>query len=237
MDSDLQFLLTAAAFVAILLFLYRRLVAGIWSGQAWRAVVLVWLTSPVMLSGLAVFGEDRPFSDFLELGDMPWSLIIGDVVVLPSMAFVAARSASDWRDQSFAIKSSVRRLCLAAGLAAGLAFHLYDGAGYRVMKLGNLVASLTKVYHDLVIYPVLFGALLFAGIMVVRFAQPNTRRVFLLLLAAWVMLVVLDANRGLNPNDFHTPCDVTCGVGNLSDRGHDIVEWLREWLRRGHLMN
>jgi hypothetical protein len=180
-----------------------------------------------MLSLLAVYGEGRPFSDFLELGDMPWSLVIGDGILLPLAAFMAARSASDWYDRPLATRPLVRGLCLAAGLAAGLAFHLYDGAGYRVMKLGNLVASLTKVYHDLVVYPVLF-----AGIMVVRFAQSNTRLVFLLPLVAWGVLVVLDMNRNLDPNDFHTPCDVTCGVGNLSDRGHDIAEWLRQ----GHRM-
>lgn len=234
--SDVQFAGCLVAFVYLWWTLYRQIIASILTGRAWRAALLTALTSPVMLLALAMFAEGRPFSDFTDLGTLPWSVVFGDGVVLPVAAFVAAKSAPAWYDQSLATNPWWMRLCLLIGLGFGLGFHQFDGSGYRKAGFGHLVASITKMWHDLAVYSILIGMLLYALVFVMKFDRPY-RWLFPALLGLQLVLMAIDATRGLNPPDMHTACDLTCGAQNLSDRLHDVLVGLQGWMRSAHLLN
>lgn len=234
--TDWVFVASLMAFVALWLLLYRRIVACILTGRAWQGAVLTALTSPVMLLFLAMFGENRPFSDFTDLSVMPWSVVFGDGLVLPAAVFVAAKSAPAWYTEPLAADRWWARCCLVVGLAAGLGFHQFDGNGYRKSGHGNLVSSLTKDWHDVAVYSIFVGMLLFVLVFVLKFDRPH-RWAFLALLGVQLVLMAIDGNRGLNPPDMHSACDIVCGAGNLSGHLHDAVGTVRGWLQEVHLLN
>lgn len=234
--SDLLFVGCLLALVYLWWTLYRYIIANILSGRAWLAALLTVFTSPVMLLFLAVFGENRPFSDLTNIGALPWSLVFGDGLVLPLAVFVAAKSASAWYKEPLAESPWWIRFCLAVGLVTGFGFHRLDGNGYRKLGHGDLVTSISKVWHDIAVYSVFIGMLLFVLIFTLKFDRRH-RWMFLALLGVQLVLMAIDANRGLNPPDLHTACDTACGVQHLSDHLHVIVGWVQDWLRGQYLMN
>jgi hypothetical protein len=234
--SNLLFVGCLAVLVYLWWTLYQHIVASILSGRAWRAAFLTALTSPVLLLFLATFGENRPFSDFTNLGILPWSVVFGDGLVLPAAVYVAAKSAPAWYEESLATNPWWIRFCLLVGLAAGFGFHQFDGSGYRKAGFGALVPSLTKDWHDMAVYSIFVGMLLYVLVFILKFDRPY-RWMFLALLGVQLVLMAIDANRGLNPPDMHSACDIACGAQNLSDHLHAVLGWLQDWLRHVYLTN
>lgn len=188
------------------LVLYVSLVGFAVRGEAMGAPCMVILASPLGLLVVAAALEMRTPPEVINFQTGSWSLMIGDTFVLTTAAAVAALS---WR------KAPVKSpriavwwvvLCAFIGLAAGIGFHLLDGVGYRAVGAEALLNSPTKLFHDFVSYPVLFGGLLCVGLPVLR-RKSWHRWVLLGCIAAWAVLVGLDISRGLNPFDLHPAWD------------------------------
>lgn len=216
-------------------YMYQRLVWDVRGGRPVATFCDVLIIGPGTLLFLAKFGEHRDITDFLDPGKMPWSLL-GDIVAVAPAFAVAAMA---WRcrpiedPKRFFDRSWWRWTCVVIGLACALAFHLLDANGYRDMGADNLVTAFTKVIHDLVIITILVAALLRVGVpLLTRLPWPGVARWrwwFILLVLVQITLMVIDANRGLDPHDFHLPCDLKCGSDNLADH---VMAWIRTILQK-----
>jgi hypothetical protein len=234
--ADWQLIGCLVAYAVIVRAFYGRLVSYVIGGKPWHAATMVVFVSPVMLALIITFCENRSLVDFANLSREPWSLIFGDTFVLATATAIAAISARHW---PIAMTSrSWWYGCLAVGMLAGLGFHLLDVSNYRRLGAANLTDAFSKVYHDGVVYPVLFGAFTFVTIAMIRFGRGWLRITYLLCLGIWVLLAARDATAGLNPHDFHTACNVVCGAHNLNTHLHflhGIVDTVRGWLVALHV--
>lgn len=214
--------------------MYQRLVWDVKGGRPVVAFIDVLFIGPIPLLFLAKFGEGRDITDFFDLGKMPWSLL-GDIVVIAPAFAVAALA---WRERPLNDRAWFfdshwwPRACVAIGFACGLTFHLLDANGYRDMGAAALVTAFTKVIHDLVIFTILIAALLRVGVPLLANLSwpklPQFRWGFILLVTAQITLMVIDVNRGLDPHNFHLPCDLKCGSDNLTDH---VMGWARSTLQ------
>lgn len=232
---DWQLLGCVAGILILIRVFYGRLVSLILRGRPVMAAAMVVFVSPVMLAIIITFAENRSLSDFTNLSHQPWSLIFGDTFLLSTAAAVAAASARRWND--VIVSDGWTRLCLFIGMAAGLGFHLMDVGNYRRLGTTNLADAISKVYHDGVVYPVLFGTFVLVTYLMVRHGSGKLKLVYLLCLAGWVLLAARDATAGLDPRDFHTACNVGCGLGHVNDHLtwlHWVVGKLRNLVEYWH---
>ena len=192
--------------LALWLVLYYCFVRFASRGKPVEAVTMVLLASPLGLMVFAMGFEHRTPPELINFSTGSWSLMIGDTFVLTTAAAVSALS---WRtlDAERRVITPARLIaCGVIGLAAGVGFHALDGAGYKALGAGALLDSPTKLFHDFVSYPVLFGGLLCVGLPVLR-RKSWHRWVLLGCIAAWMVLVGFDISRGLDPFDLHVPWD------------------------------
>ena len=229
--DDTRLLIAIAAWVFATKWLYSRLINAVRNGKPFRAASSVWLASPIPLSIIVVFGEHRPFASLLDLSKMPLSLIIGDSIVLPAAAAIAAWSVKMSAGLENLAPHTLKRndvadspltwwVCLLLGLAAGIRFHVWDAGNYATAHLDSLVWSISKMWHDLVTYPSLFGGLLFAFVIIIVKATQYRGRfagAFLICILGWLCLGIYDGSRGLDARNFHSPCNLQCGVANMTD--------------------
>ena len=217
--------------IVLLLMLARRLMYAIpgntmTHGRRGYAALLVVFTSPVMLALLGHFGENRPWSDFTNLGVMPWSVVFGDGLVLPLAVLVAGASAPSWYDKPLAQSPWWRWGCGLAGLAFGVAFHQWDAANYRTGGYAEYADALTKAWHDFAVFPILFALVLWLAVLVFSYAERAHKVVFGMLLLMQFGLMAVDTIRGLKPPNMHAACDLACGSQNLGAHLHDLLAWL-----------
>lgn len=229
--DDTRLLIAIAAWVFATKWLYNRLTNAVRNGRPFRAASSVWLASPVPLSIIVVFGEHRPFTSLLDLSKMPLSLIIGDSIVLPTAAAIAAWSVKMSANLENSTLQALKKgdvadssltwwICLLLGHVAGVTFHVWDAGNYAAAHLDSLVWSISKMWHDLVAYPSLFGGLLFAFVVIVVKTTQHRGRfagAFLICILAWLCLGIYDGSRGLDARNFHSPCNLQCGVANMTD--------------------
>lgn len=224
---DWQLLAFVLLFAYLAMTLFARITASM---TAWRcgkhAALLVVVTSPVLLLLLGHYAENRPWSDFTDLGTMPWSVVFGDGIVLPLAVLVAASSASYWHDKELSMLPRWHRLAGLIGLAAGTVFHLWDAANYRKGGYGALTGAVTKMWHDFGVYSILFGMIVWVSPLVFKYASRAYKLAFLGLLLVQLTLMIIDANRGLDPAQMHTACNLACGSNNLAGHLHDVLYWL-----------
>lgn len=218
--ADWQLLGCLVAVLMIIRLLYGRLVSFIIAGRPVLAAAMVVFVSPVMLALIITIGENRSLTDFTHLSHQPWSLIFGDTFVLSTAAAIAALSAPRWG----VVVISTRWLyfCMFIGMMAGLGFHLMDVSNYKRLGTPNLTDAFSKVYHDGIVYPVLFGAFVLTTFLMIRYGRGKLRIAYLACVVVWVLLAARDATAGLNPRDFHTACNVACGLRNVNHH----LSWL-----------
>lgn len=224
--NDWFFLMWIIGITAVGALLVWQLVASILGGRRARSVALALLISPVQLSLVAAFGENRDVTDFLDLGVMPLSLVIGDVIVIPTACWIAANA---YRKQRLALNAAAspgkwahswqwKLFCAAFGVASGLAFHAWDSANYVAMGMADLITSITKLLHDLMIWPALMMALLYTCIpLLVHRGWRGVQYGLIGCLVAWMTLVGLDGGRSLDAREFHTPCSYACATENIAE--------------------
>lgn len=163
-------------FVIAGIVLYCALVASVYFGAVVGAVLIAWMASPILFYWYALRYENasmqhggrgtsaaQVFTSVFSLKTGAWSFVIGDTIILPAALGIAAHK---WHNSTARMDNfpfGLFIICAIVGLIAGLLFHFkmdkpaYIQAGYEAS-----LRSPTKLFHDLVTYPVLFGGLLFA---------------------------------------------------------------------------
>jgi hypothetical protein len=220
LDNKKKFLLIL---VALSVLLYLWLTAAITGGDPWIAALVCWVSSPILFLCLAYFFETSStgsgrgasfgsaFKSVFSLKKQALSFIIGDILLLPAAAWLAADKWSQATDRS-GLTWSWWVLSLLLGGIAGAAFHyLLDKPGYTNRGYASNLDSPTKLFHDFVSYPVLFGGLLYAFIPLVGATWINGHTIpIVLLIAGWAVLgKKVDGDR----------------AGTLVPWGHPAFDW------------
>lgn len=155
--------------------LYVLLAAATVSGEVIYAILLAWLASPILFPVLALIYErfsvehggrggtaKEVMKSVFSHKTQAWSFLYGDTLILP-LAFALA--AGRWHEAASYRTVSVWWfvLCLVVGLLVGYGFHYkMETPGYTKAGFAESLNSPTKLFHDFVTYPALFGGLLFA---------------------------------------------------------------------------
>jgi hypothetical protein len=186
--------------------MYALLVISVLN-ESWQGgVFAVLFASPILLAVLAVTVEYRSLMNVFNVDKQSWSFMFGDTFALTAAVAFAALARRYYVVPEIFSSLGWAIICLASGLAAGFAFHHMDSNNYISAGAAAALDSPTKLAHDFVAYPVLFGGLLCVGIplLVVR---SNYTWLVLACVGVWVLFGVCDARRGLNPLDMHPEWD------------------------------
>jgi hypothetical protein len=191
-------------------YLLITLLAFVGGGQP-SAFVLGWCVSPVPFLALALWFEHGPraqagrgetaweiFQNVFSLHTQAWSFVIGDIIILP-WALAGATDRLNYYGVTLAVVPWWWLIVSGLiGAVAGVAFHRMDAWAYAKEGYAESINSPTKLFHDFVTYPVLFGGVLFVlGALFYREQLSPTVIGILVLLAAWLVLGVADTWRAI----------------------------------------
>jgi len=199
--------------VIVFLGLVRSVMAGNW----FLAVVLALLASPVPMALTRAFVEGGSVRDMFDPNLQSWTFIFGDIIALP---LAVAMAALGWQELSQAGTQWYTNLIwllasAAIGALSGLGFHLLDSGAYRAAGAANALESPTKLVHDFVAYPILFGAIVCVGVPLLGCTVNSFRPwlhfdlkpyagLMLIGLLGWVVLGAMDARVHIpKPADMH----------------------------------
>lgn len=178
-----------------------------WRDQPMIMVLTALLASPLLLLFLRMFLEDGRPKGLFNPSTQSWAFLFGDIVWLP-LAFGAAAYG-----QRFVPSDSWFRTpwwlvaCVIVGGIAGGAFHKLDQGAYIGAGYGQALMSPTKLAHDFVSYPLLFGGLLFLALPVVvhHFLWSGAAALAGVLL--WGAMGARDMGNAPRPQDMHPKWD------------------------------
>ncbi len=194
--------------------MFFALIAAIMAGKAKTSAALVQVISPVV--GLIfIWGGMQHFHPAINVGSASWAGLFGDALPLPVMAYFLARAWAEGYDVLHGTRWTGwrwRMICLASGLAGGVAFHRVLGGSWG--DSGSLDvnvrmhASPTAIFHDYGVVSSLLAGLLLAGFIpvVVKYHELNASAKRYVWLAFWLGLMpflglfFLDGLRGFNPH-------------------------------------
>lgn len=175
-----------------------------------RPIVLVitaWLASPLPLLFLRLTMEES-FGGLFSVKTQSWALLFGDTLWLP-LAFGAAALGHGLVPENSFFRSWLWLVsCIVVGVAAGTVFHALDTIAYNNAGAELALLSPTKLAHDFVAYPFLFGGLLYIGLPVMMHDFRGYGLPVLLLVCMWGLMGYADSQRGLNPLNLHPLWDV-----------------------------
>jgi len=179
--------------------LFATIAIAFTKGNPWIALGTVWMASPIPLMTIATLIEHRSLSDVANLQHGSLALLIGDIILLPAMAAFTAVGRRQVNLSGWAGSWWWLFAALAIGVIAGLTFHHMDQAVYAEAAFN----SPTKLWHDLITYPILFGGLTFGFVPIIR--QASTVKWFATaMIALWFLAVVSDVTwHRLNPVALH----------------------------------
>jgi hypothetical protein len=128
------------------------LVRAIRRGRVWTTLIFAWLTSTIPMYALGRFMEHRWLPGWAH---QSWAFLFGDAIFLP---LALAATALAWRQ--LPTKSWHRSwwwlaISIIVGVAISAKFHHDEAGVYPPLQL----QSPTKLFHDLVAYPVFVAAL------------------------------------------------------------------------------
>jgi len=190
---------------ALALAFFMAITTAVKFGSPYWAIAVVLVVSPAAITLLGMMADNRSLTQSVSLEGNSWSYLLGDTFALTA-AFAAA--AFGWRSIGVGWWTAdwwFTAACV-VGLAAGIAFHVVDGAGYRTVGAGDLVSTQSKLWHDLVAYPTLFGGLVWAGVPLLFVARNQIATwVCVAGVAAWMVFAVCDSTRQLDPWNMHGP--------------------------------
>lgn len=205
-------------------FVFYGLVRSVINDHLVLAVVFALLASPVPMALTRLFIEDGSVRDMFDVRLQSWTFIFGDIFALP---FAAAMATLGWRSLDKVgghWYTGHIWLVVAAfiGVLAGIAFHVNDSAAYRAAGAEVSLNSPTKLLHDFVAYPALFGAIVCVGVPLLISSidlsfpyvhidvQPYAY-LMLVGLVSWFAFGILDGSvhkpqpANMHPNDFVWP--------------------------------
>lgn len=189
------------AVLTLVVFFYPNLVL---------TVLVAWLASPILFLVIAFVCErdvngrgatvGQVFKSVFSLKTQAWSFIFGDLLFLP---FALAVAANNWYETNNRVDFSLWWwwfLSLLIGVATGFGWHASEKKGYESSGFGDNLNSPTKLFHDFVSYPVLFGGIVFAFVPMLFHIQWDFIAdlpvvLVILSLVAWAGLGVADTLR------------------------------------------
>lgn len=135
-----------------------------------------------------------------------WAFMYGDTVVVPIGAVFAVHGMQS--PDVAAWKSSILWIVFsfAVGLFIGWCFHQLDGKNYEEDGNEVMLKSPTKLAHDFVAYPVIFGGAVFVTVPMLLHYSEYTKGV-LISLAVWLFLGGCDIYRKLKRKNLHVGWD------------------------------
>lgn len=188
----------------------------LWALLVWQrtnplALVFVALSaSPLLLLALRVTLEDGQPTGLFNPSRASWAFLFGDVVWLPLAMAACAYGQRNLPDSGWHHTSWWLPLCVLLGLGAGLAFHfLMDQPAYVQAGWGQALYSPTKVAHDFVSYPLLFGGLAWLGVPVLVHDFKWAGAVGLVGVLLWGAMGARDATHPPKPENLHPRWSVT----------------------------
>lgn len=177
---------------------------------------------------LAVMIEDRPLEQVINLDLLPWSLAIGDPLLIPLAAVVAASAYRTYPEPFRVVWTGLWWLI---GLAVGTLFYfVLDGPAYAAVGRSAALLSPTKMMHDFVVMPALWGGMFCACLLLLRRATWH-RYVLVACFVGWATLVVVDGQRGLDLTQLHPLWDEVHfrQMAIVSRSGLNLVQVLPLW--------
>lgn len=93
-----------------------------------------------------------------------WAFVLGDAIALPIAFFFLIWSYRSQEMNSFFDSRGWTLLALIIGVIVGFVFRIVDSPRYVDASRATALKSPTKIWHDLVVYPVLTGLLVWGGI-------------------------------------------------------------------------
>ena len=174
----------------------------------WLLLTLPIVVSPGAMALLRLKVERVPLDTAASPRTQSWAFMFGDSIFLPTALF-AIGMGHHHVPAGFFTGWLWTLLALVIGAGAGLGFHVMDSGGYRSTGAADALVAPTKIWHDFVVYPVLFGLLLMGGVpMLLPNAWSPWTIVALTGILGWLVLgLVCDQKRSLNPLDMHPRWD------------------------------
>lgn len=152
--------------------------------------------------------EHTSVNGMFDLKTQSWTFVVGDGMALPIALLMIGFARSEvvivgfWAQWQWFIMAAV------IGLVGGILFRLMDRPRYLKASAGLTLASPTKVWHDFVTYPVLLGAVMWAGVPLLMpeyWVWPTV--VAIVALIGWGGLGARDAVRQPSPLAQHPEWD------------------------------
>lgn len=162
------------------------------------------LASPLLLLALRLWLEEGRPAGLFSPSSQSWAFLFGDILWLP-LAFGASAYGYQFVPADSWFKTSVwwLAICVAIGIAAGLVFHMLDSGAYSNAGYELALVSPTKLAHDFVSYPLLFGGLLFLGVPVLAHQFMWAGAVALTGVLLWTAMGVKDMIDPPHPGNLH----------------------------------
>ena len=206
-----MFGITAVAMFVIATSLYG------WSQPWLYAVALVPLVVSIygMLAVRAVVEETLP-NGMYNPKTQSWAFLFGDSLVLPAAMLFIALGREGSVLPAFADSGKWLFAAGLIGLVLGNGFHMWEVDSYRKQDAMDALDAPTKIWHDYVVYPVLVGTIVWAGVPLLVadwqglwvFFGPWTW-LALASIGIWFALGALDGKRGLRVYNMHPAWDKT----------------------------
>lgn len=152
--------------------------------------------------------EEQPVRSMFDRKDQSWTFLFGDGLALPVAMLMIGFARSEVAPAGFWLQWNWFLISAGAGLLSGVIFRLADRVRYRRFGATKTLSSPTKVWHDFVTYPVLFGVTVWAGVplLIPEYWFWSTV-VALAAIVVWIGLGICDAIRDLNPLGQHPEWD------------------------------
>lgn len=191
-------------------FFYFVLTAVAVNAWWWLAPFMMLIASPVAMAILRVMYE-APFKltrDFVNPLVMSRAFVFGDFVLLPLVLLFAVRGWSGYHSH---LAGSMWFLfgCLAFGYAAAAGFALIDGQRYINAGVPTARFSPTKVWHDWAVMPGVVAAFVWTLLPQIKEDSPVETYIALMGLLWFVVLVMIDNDRPVDPRRQHPAWDVS----------------------------
>lgn len=201
-------------YVVLAAALYFLLTGVVVNGHPFWSFVSVLFISPVLMAYVG-WCERRHLGEMFHPAKQSWAFLFGDTIVLPAtfaiLAFIYVTSYGVEISSQLSVFSWWGLGAFAVGYVGGILFNSNERKVYGERGFGSNVRSAGKVYHDLVVVPVLLGAGVFAawplvyagGVWFVRLPYNVWMIVAACCVALWGALAMYDGIRDKEQLEAH----------------------------------
>lgn len=204
--SGQYFMYAGFAFMMVVMFgIGTELFKGF---PAFVPAILPIVVSIVGMPAIRLVVEGTGMNGMFNPKTQSWAFMFGDLLSLPVALFCVAMAREKTELSSWTVAPWWYVIAALIGIAAGSVFHfVMDTRAYRKQHAERALVSPTKIWHDFVVYPVLFGVLIWAGAPLLL-SSPQDWSVWtwaaLAAIVSWFVLgMVCDGKRQPRAYDMH----------------------------------